>query len=86
MVPQGGGYAGSSGGWKFYWRRPSSCVVILPPPSFCSLRNGDWSDKSPLWTPELREELQVVSDPEDGTFWMAFEDFVQHFDSMNVNR
>lgn len=48
--------------------------------------NGDWSDKSPLWTPELREELQVVSDPEDGTFWMAFEDFVQHFDSMNVNR
>ena len=21
--------------------------------------NGDWSDKSPLWTPELKEELEI---------------------------
>ena len=39
---------------------------------------GDWGDKSRCWTPKLKEELQVV-DADDGTFWMAFEDFKQYF-------
>lgn len=39
---------------------------------------GNWSDKSPLWTPELKEKLNL-QDVEDGTFWMNIEDFHQNF-------
>jgi hypothetical protein len=35
---------------------------------------GDWSDKSPLWTPELTEQCgHVVAD--DGVFFMCWDDF-----------
>ena len=35
---------------------------------------GDWSDKSELWTPALKREVDLkVLD--DGTFWMNIEDF-----------
>jgi len=40
--------------------------------------NGDWSDKSPLWTDELREELNYV-DADDGSFWMSVDDFKNCF-------
>jgi len=36
--------------------------------------NGDWSDKSPLWTPELRAQAGSNS-AEDGTFFMPFDDY-----------
>jgi hypothetical protein len=34
--------------------------------------DGDWSDKSPLWTPEIIEDVKAVLDDKDGTFWMSF--------------
>lgn len=37
--------------------------------------NGDWGDKSNLWTPTLKEECNFV-DANDGTFWMSWDDFV----------
>lgn len=37
---------------------------------------GDWSDSSPLWTAELRDELMVHGAGE-GVFWMSFEDFMR---------
>lgn len=40
--------------------------------------NGDWSDNSPLWTQELREELEFVNS-DDGSFWMTIDDFKQYF-------
>ena len=36
--------------------------------------NGDWSDKSPLWTDELKMECNY-KDADDGMFWMNFTDF-----------
>jgi len=36
--------------------------------------NGDWSDNSKLWTPQLKKELNYV-DANDGSFWMSFDDF-----------
>jgi len=48
--------------------------------------NGDWSDESPLWTPKLKAELNFESNPGDGKFWMAFEDFVHFFNGVNVCR
>lgn len=49
----------------------------------CMLRNpwgsgewkGDWSDESPLWTLELREQVGCsISD--DGTFHIPYEDYL----------
>jgi len=44
---------------------------------------GDWSDKSRLWTPELRRELGHLSQ-DDGVFWMPFHDFLTYFHVINV--
>jgi len=44
---------------------------------------GSWSDKSDIWTPELREELLPHGD-DDGVFWIAFEDMLRYFDCIDV--
>jgi len=46
--------------------------------------NGDWSDNSPLWTPEVKEEVGFAGAADDGLFWMCFEDFTKYFVSVNV--
>ena len=46
---------------------------------------GDWSDKSPKWTPALRRELKVT-DRDDGSFWMSLEDFTHFFSFVTVCR
>lgn len=59
--------------------------------NFICLRNpwgdhewlGDWSDTSPLWTPELKKALGVHS-KDDGTFWMIDKDFFKYFSSFDV--
>lgn len=40
--------------------------------------NGDWSDNSKLWTPELRK-LTGSEAKEDGVFFIAFEDYMKFF-------
>ena len=40
--------------------------------------NGDWSDNSEKWTPELKKQLKV-EDVDDGTFFMSFKDFLRFF-------
>lgn len=38
---------------------------------------GDWSDSSPLWTPELREQL-IPHGADEGVFWMSFQDVLKY--------
>jgi hypothetical protein len=46
---------------------------------------GDWSDKSPLWTPSMRRALQLeVAD--DGVFWISVADFARQFNRVYVVR
>jgi hypothetical protein len=48
---------------------------------------GEWSDNSPLWTPELKAELGstfVESADDDGAFWMSYNDMLTNFVSINV--
>ena len=44
---------------------------------------GDWHDNDRLWTPEIISALNPVFG-DDGTFWMCFQDFVNHFSALNV--
>lgn len=45
--------------------------------------NGEFSDKSPLWTPQLKTELNVVA-ADDGVFWIPFEQFVQFYEGIGI--
>jgi len=45
---------------------------------------GEWSDNSPLWTKEMREEINPNLDAEDGSFWMAYKDFLACFRCVNI--
>jgi len=40
--------------------------------------NGDWSDHSDKWTPELSKTLGHKKD-DDGRFWMSYKDFLKVF-------
>ncbi|XP_044748466.1 calpain-D [Coccinella septempunctata] len=44
---------------------------------------GDWSNNSSLWSPLLRAQL-MPNGPEDGTFWISFEDMLKYFDSIDI--
>ncbi|KAH8025388.1 hypothetical protein HPB51_007700 [Rhipicephalus microplus] len=44
---------------------------------------GDWSDNSPLWTPEMREAL-MPHGADDGVFWMSFSDVLKFFDCIDI--
>ncbi|KAK0424719.1 hypothetical protein QR680_008809 [Steinernema hermaphroditum] len=48
--------------------------------------NGDWSDDSRLWdyvSKEQKKEMNLVL-AHDGEFWMNFEDFMKHYDKMEI--
>ena len=46
--------------------------------------DGDWGDESEKWTDEMKEVFNPVFDVNDGGFWMAWEDFIEKFSSINV--
>jgi len=48
--------------------------------------NGPWSDSSPEWRyipEEQKAEIGLTFD-RDGEFWMSFQDFLNHFDRVEV--
>jgi calpain-15 len=61
------------------------------PLRLCKLRNpwghkewtGDWSDESSLWTPELKEKLDV-SVADDGIFYMSWKDYIDNYKRTSV--
>ena len=44
---------------------------------------GNWSDKSSIWTPELKSQVGFV-DEDDGAFFMSFRDFFSYFEDVEV--
>ncbi|CAG9310137.1 unnamed protein product [Blepharisma stoltei] len=48
--------------------------------------DGDWSDRSTLWTDEMKEAIRPILDDNDGTFWMSYNDFIVHFTGVNICR
>lgn len=47
---------------------------------------GNWSFRSPYWTPELRKHVNYENDPKDGSFFMSYENFAVYFDHVNICR
>ena len=47
--------------------------------------NGDWSDESDLWSPELREAVGMKIE-DDGTFWISDSDFLTYFTEIDVSK
>jgi calpain-15 len=45
---------------------------------------GDWGDNSSLWTNETIKAFGATFDPDDGMFYMSYEDFLKNFDNINV--
>jgi len=58
-------------------------LKLRNPPGDHDEWNGDWSDKSALWTRRLKAKLGWV-DEDDNTFWMAFDDFCNVFRHLYV--
>lgn len=46
--------------------------------------NGDWSDDDPRWTAQLIKDLEKTSNPEDGIFFMPWEDFLHNFSDLQI--
>ena len=45
--------------------------------------NGDWSDYSTKWTPELKKKYNLVI-KDDGDFYMSFDDFINYYITLGV--
>ena len=45
--------------------------------------NGDWSDYSKKWTPELKKKYNLVQ-KDDGDFYMGFDDFLNYYITMGI--
>ena len=45
--------------------------------------HGDWNSDSPLWTPELRDELGCQAG-DQSSFFMTFEEYVDQFRSTSI--
>jgi hypothetical protein len=48
--------------------------------------NGDWSDYSSLWTPELKKNAKFLEAKNDGIFFMTLEDFFTNFFESTICR
>jgi len=44
---------------------------------------GAWSDKSDLWTPDLKKQLGVET-RDDGIFYISYEDYMNYYRSTTI--
>lgn len=61
-------------------------LLRLRAPSAAGEWRGAWSDKSDRWSMRMRQMLNYKEDENDGTFWIAWEDFVRHFNKLYALR
>ncbi len=45
---------------------------------------GDWSDKSPLWTPALKKKVGFT-DADDGIFFIKLEDYLSNYEWTSIS-
>lgn len=60
-------------------------LIKLRNPWIDEVWQGEWSQKSSNWTPELRNKLGYFeSNEENGEFWMNIKDFMNYFECLNI--
>ena len=73
-------------------RKPQRLIKLRNPWGDAMEWNGDWGARSPLWTSNVRKQIQnkgiKLEDPaaQDGIFWMPFEEFERYFNSWDCNK
>ena len=45
--------------------------------------NGNWSDKSELWTDDIKMQVNFKIN-DDGIFYMSFDDFIKYYDELSL--
>lgn len=45
---------------------------------------GAWSDRSDLWTPDLKKEVKMEVNTEDGVFCIGFGDYMNYYRSTTI--
>ena len=45
---------------------------------------GDWSDKSPKWTNEIKKKVNFDEAKDDGIFYMSYDDFIKYYAIVEV--
>jgi calpain-15 len=86
--PSGGGFLGLGGAPRDDFLK----MVQLRNPWGKGEWEGDWSDNSPMWKkyPKVAKTLkdsdqnQKAGGDNDGIFWMLWEDFVKHYNNIEV--
>jgi len=61
-------------------------LVKIRNPHFKLKWQGNWSDTSSLWTPELRRQCDCPAGGNPGVFFMELGDFLQHFAHCTICR
>lgn len=46
--------------------------------------DGAWCDNAPEWEDKYVQYFKPVFDINDGSFWMAYDDYLEHFTSVNI--
>ena len=46
--------------------------------------NGDWSDRSPKWTDELKKKVDFEGVKDDGIFYMSYDDFIEYYSLLEI--
>ncbi|CAJ0586379.1 unnamed protein product, partial [Mesorhabditis spiculigera] len=47
---------------------------------------GEWSDQWSGWPASMKARLLPTNEPNSGTFWISFSDFMAHFDAVDIAR
>ena len=45
---------------------------------------GDWSDKSPKWTDQIKKKVEFDEAKDDGIFYMSYDDFIKYYDIVEI--
>ena len=70
---------------QLYFQRRFFRLLRVRNPWGTFVWNGAWSDRWPNWDPALKARLftsEITS--QTGAFWMSFDDFVEHFDAVDI--
>ena len=65
-------------------KKGSERLIKLKNPWRSNEFNGEWSNFSRKWTPELKQQCDFQGDIDDGIFYMSFNDFIKYYALLDI--